>query len=168
MDALKTVADLMVTDPKVIDPETRIEGAWKIMHSEQIRHIPICKEDRLVGLVTQKDLLVNSQNTSFLSLPVAEVMVFRVTTTTSDTSLSAAAREMLEKRISCLPVVQDDKLVGMLTDTDFLKLAVHYLESDEQELTSELKEALEEFENDHPELTMFVSRISDLLAKMGI
>ena len=47
-------------------------------------------------------------------------------------------------------------------------IVVHYLQEDEHELTSELKEALAEFEKDHPEVTMYVSRISDLLAKMGI
>ena len=165
---MKTVADLMITEPRSLDPEAKIERAWKIMHSDRIRHIPICKDGKLVGLVTQKDLLVNSQNTSFLSLPVAEVMVYGVKTAEADESATAAGQRMFDEKVSCLPVVEDGKLVGILTDTDYLKLALQYLDAEDHALTTELRESLEEFEKDHPELTMVVSRLSDFLAKMGI
>ena len=119
---MTTVSDLMSTDVRTLYPESKMAEAWKLMHDHRIRHIPICKGDKLVGLVTQKDLLVNAQNQSLLSLPVAEVMVFSLDTTTSTEDSASAAGKMLEKKISCLPVVDDDKLVGILTDSDFLQV----------------------------------------------
>ena len=121
------VKDLMTVDPARLDPEAKIEDAWKVMHSERVRHVPVCKGDRLVGIVTQKDLLVNAQNTSLLSLPVAEIMVFDVHTVEKDMPAAAAARLMVDEKISCLPVVEDGNLVGIVTDSDFLNLVIELL-----------------------------------------
>ncbi len=119
------ISALMTPNPDSLDPEARIEDAWKLMHDKRIRHIPVCKGDKLVGLITQKDLLVNSQNSSLLSLPVAEVMVFNVNTVHVDDNAKQVAQQMIDKKISCMPVVDDDEnLVGIVTDTDFLKLVV--------------------------------------------
>ncbi len=124
---MSTIPELMSVDPARLDPEARIEEAWKIMHSRRVRHVPVCKGDRLVGLLTQKDLLVNAQNTALLTLPVAEIMVFNVITIDSNTSPEAAATTMLNHKISCLPVVDDDRLVGIITESDFLALLIDLL-----------------------------------------
>ena len=124
---MSTIADLMTASPARLDPEARIEDAWKIMHDHRVRHVPVCKRDKLVGLVTQKDLLVNSQNASLLTLPVAEIMVFNVSTITVDTTPEEAATVMLNDKISCLPVVDGDQLVGIITESDFLKLLIQLL-----------------------------------------
>jgi len=124
---MSNISTLMTKNPASLDPEARIEDAWKIMHTHRVRHVPVVKGDKLVGLVTQKDLLVNAQNRSLLSLPVAEIMVFRVSTITTDTTAEEAAKVMLNKKISCLPVVEDDKLVGIITESDFLKRLIQLL-----------------------------------------
>jgi CBS domain-containing membrane protein len=124
---MSNISTLMTENPVHLDPEARIEDAWKIMHTHRVRHVPVVKGDKLVGLVTQKDLLVNAQNRSLLTLPVAEIMVFRVSTITTDTTAEEAAKVMLNDKISCLPVVEDDKLVGIITETDFLKLLIQLL-----------------------------------------
>lgn len=123
------ISELMRTDPVSLDPEARLEQAWRIMHDNRIRHVPICKDGNLVGLVTQKDLLVNSQNPDLLSLPVAEIMVFNVHTASASTHLVQAARTMLEKRVSCLPVVDGEKLLGIVTESDLIELLVEMLEA---------------------------------------
>ena len=97
------------------------------MHAHRVRHVPVCKGEKLVGLVTQKDLLVNAQNTALLTLPVAEIMVFNVSTITTNTTPEEAAQVMLSDKISCLPVVEDDKLLGIITESDFLKLLIQLL-----------------------------------------
>ena len=124
---MSNISTLMTENPVHLDQEARIEDAWKIMHTHRVRHVPVVKGDKLVGLVTQKDLLVNAQNRSLLTLPVAEIMVFRVSTITTDTTAEEAAKVMLNDKISCLPVVEDDKLVGIITETDFLKLLIQLL-----------------------------------------
>lgn len=124
---MSTISDLMTSNPQRLGPEDKIEQAWKIIRAHHVRHVPVCKGDRLVGLVTQKDLLVNAQNTTLLTLPVAEIMVFNVKTITTDTSPEEAARLMLNDKISCLPVVEGDSLMGIVTESDFLKLLVKLL-----------------------------------------
>lgn len=124
---MKTVAELMSTNPLVLGPESRIQDAWKLMHDKRVRHIPICKGKEMVGLVTQKDLLVNSGNTSLLTLPVAEVMVFSVTTVQKDADAALAAQMMLDERISCLPVIEGNQLVGIITESDFLDRLIELL-----------------------------------------
>lgn len=123
------VKDLMTVGSVTLDPEAKIEEAWKLMHREYVRHIPVCKGDYLVGLVTQRDLLVNAQNTSLLSLPVAEIMVFDVQTVDKDQPAAFAAQRMIDEKISCLPVVENGDLIGIVTDSDFLNLVIKMLSS---------------------------------------
>ena len=124
MSAINT---LITQDPIWLGPEETIEKAWSAMHEHKVRHLPICKGEKLVGLITQKDLLVNSHNRALFTLPVAEVMVYDVHTITPQTSAREAANLMLEHRVSCLPVLEDGKLVGILTETDFLRHLVSFL-----------------------------------------
>ena len=125
---MTTITDLMTRHPIFLDPEARIEEAWKIMHDQRVRHVPVCKGSKLVGLVTQKDLLVNAQSSALLTLPVAEVMVFNVKTITEETDITSAAQMMVNEKISCLPVVNGDELTGILTESDFLNLLINLLQ----------------------------------------
>ncbi len=125
---MKTISEMMSSSPMTIGPEDKIEQAWRVMHDNRMRHIPVCKGDKLVGLVTQKDLLVNASNTALLSLPVAEIMVFDVETIDVSSSPKDAAQLMIKKKISCLPVLDGEELVGIVTDTDFLSLVELLLE----------------------------------------
>ncbi len=125
---MKTIGELMTKDPGWLGPEDRIETAWKMMRKHRVRHIPVCKDGRVVGLLTQKDLLANAQNRSILSLPVAEIMVMDVETADIDTSLADGAKTMIAKKISCLPVVDDGLLSGIVTDTDYLSLVTELLD----------------------------------------
>jgi CBS domain-containing membrane protein len=122
------ITELMTKDPSWLDPEASIEEAWKLMHAQGVRHVPICKHDKLVGLITQKDLLVNAQNTALLSWPVAEIMVMDVLTVDVDSGLREPAKIMHDKKVSCLPVVDDGKLAGIVTETDYLGMLINFLE----------------------------------------
>ena len=122
------ILELGNPDPITLGPESRIEEAWRLMHDNRIRHIPICKGDDIVGLVTQKDLLVNAQNPGLLTSPVAEVMVFNVRCVEPDTDVLTAAKKMFVERISCLPIVDGNALKGIVTESDLLGLLVSMLE----------------------------------------
>ena len=111
------------------------EAGMKQFH---FRHLPVVEGDRLIGVVTQRDLLHVSS--SWLSekaeqrdevihkLPVGEIMRRELVTVTPDDPLLDAARLLWEAKVGCLPVIEDDgTLVGMLTESDFVKLAIQML-----------------------------------------
>jgi CBS domain-containing protein len=107
-----------------------------VMRLGRIRHLPVVDEESsepVVGIVSQRDLFRGALTRAFgygevarrkvmASIVVKEVMTTPVLTTTPDVPLREAARTMLEKKIGCLPVVDGGKLVGILTESDFVAL----------------------------------------------
>jgi CBS domain-containing protein len=105
------------------------------MRLGRVRHIPVLEGERVVGVVTQRDLLAASlskalafdpqQRRTFMrSVDVGEVMSREVVTVAPGASLGEAAALLLARRIGCLPVVKPDgTLVGLVTETDLLRAA---------------------------------------------
>src|SRR5215471_3547253 len=127
------VHELMRRELMTLDEDEHLSMASDLMNLGRIRHIPILSEGRLVGIVTQRDLL-HAAVSSVLGLRraaerewlakvrVAEVMTKDVVTARSDWTIRQAVEVMLERRIGCLPVVDGDHLVGLLSETDCLRL----------------------------------------------
>lgn len=117
-----------------ITPETTLEDAHSLMEKEHIRRLPIVNKDgNLVGIITESDLLKASPskatlldkweiNTLMNTLPVERIMTKDVITIIEDMPLEEAARIMADKKISGLPVVSGEKVIGMLTETDIFKV----------------------------------------------
>jgi len=135
-----SVAEVM-TKALVTLPETAsIWEARHLMTDRRIRHILIVNQDgELVGLLTQRDVLATTVSvladvdageiqTLESSIPVREVMTVEVTAVEEETDLREAARYMLEHKLGCLPVVHSQRLAGIITETDFIKLVLHLLE----------------------------------------
>jgi CBS domain-containing membrane protein len=135
-----SVAEVM-TKALVTLPETAsIWEARHLMTDRRIRHILIVNQDgELVGLLTQRDVLATTVSvladvdageiqTLESSIPVREVMTVEVTAVEEETDLREAARYMLEHKLGCLPVVRRQRLAGIITETDFIKLVLHLLE----------------------------------------
>jgi CBS domain-containing membrane protein len=107
-----------------------------IMKLGRIRHLPVVDEDgKLAGVVSQRDLFhggllralgygTHARQQALGGLVVKEAMKTEVVTTSPDTLLSDAAKLMLEHKIGCLIVLEGDALVGILTEGDFVRLAV--------------------------------------------
>ena len=116
-----------------IPPTTPITDAPKLMRQEKIRRMPVIKDGKLVGIVSDKDLL-NASPSSATSLSiwemnyllskitVGDVMTKDVLTVSPDATLEEAARIMADNKIGGLPVTRDDKVVGIITETDIFKL----------------------------------------------
>jgi CBS domain-containing protein len=126
------VGDLMTSEVTTLHRNEMLSLAEQLMNLGRIRHLPVVDEDgELVGIVSQRDLFLSGLLRALghgkhaaarvrEMLPVKEVMSTDVVTTTRDASLEEAARLMFDKKIGCLPVVENGRLVGILTEGDFV------------------------------------------------
>lgn len=118
------VADLMTKQLRCLRETDDLATAMAAMQELFVRHIPVVDDEgHLSGLVSQRDLL-SLEHRKDLGTPLREIMRTDVATVTSDTPLRTAAETMIYNKYGCLPVVDEDKLVGIITETDFLKLAI--------------------------------------------
>ena len=136
-DGYRTIGQFMSTDLFTLKPDDLIDLAASVMDWRHIRHVPVEDEDgHLVGLVTHRGLLriLNISNrTERYDGPttVREVMIESPVTVSPSTSSLEAIQIMRSNRVGCLPVVEDNELVGIVTSYDFLeasaRLFQHYL-----------------------------------------
>lgn len=113
-----------MTHPVVaITADIPVKQALEIMDEREVRHLPILNEDEtLAGIVTERDLL--KANSDEL---VKNVMPHKVITATEYATLEEAARMMVDNNISSLPVVRNDRLVGIITETDLFSIFLELL-----------------------------------------
>ena len=139
---------IMTTDVITIDVDDNLNAARKIMHDKRIRHLPVVDAGgQVAGLVTITDVLAATD--SFLrdddsklhpeQIPVKDVMVSDVITVDEHAGIRQAAIFLEKHRIGCLPVVTDGKLRGIVTDTDFVGVAINVLEQMETAEDSEFE-----------------------------
>lgn len=133
------VRDRMTPNPICGRPDMPVTEAQKLMRDRRIRHLPVVDEGgALVGLITQRSLLraLPSDVSHFsrfevsyvlAKIKVREVMVHDVLTVGEDTALEEAARIMADRKLGCLPVMQGDTLVGIITDNDVFTIMVDLL-----------------------------------------
>ena len=130
------VKDRMTPNPITIQPETTHKQASELMKEHRIHHLPVVdKQRRIVGLIVEADLLAAQPSPatslsiyeihSLLSkLQVRQIMSHPVHTTTLECPLEEAARLMLDQGVGCLPVMDGDQMVGIITDTDIFEALV--------------------------------------------
>jgi len=130
------VRDLMTDTLFTLRPQDDLTVLYDLMDAKHIRHVPIVDREReLVGLVTQRDLsrsALGTQEDAPLSLQremlrrrrIREIMATEVDTVEPDEDLRVAADMLIENKIGCLPVVEGTHLVGILTESDFVRLFV--------------------------------------------
>ena len=127
------VSKIMVTDVVALDRNASLGIAKDIMDQRRLRHFPVVENGNVVGVVSQRDLLRASlasmlgyeerTKKAFLdNLSIKGIMSDSPITVTADTRISEAARLMVEKKVGCLPVVDGKRLIGLVTETDFLKV----------------------------------------------
>lgn len=134
------VGQWMTKDPLTVGPKESIVLARMIMRQRGIRRLPVVEGDRVVGMVTDRDLReawasdansLSAQELNYIleRIPVRDVMSAPPITVTPETDLEAAVTLLRDKKIGGLPVVSDDRLVGILTDTDIFKAFAQVLHS---------------------------------------
>src|SRR5690606_15606629 len=112
--------DIMTTDLVTIGPDESAGAAWSRMERERIRHLLVVEDGRLVGVLSNQDLGGRHGEAVRQGKTVRELMTPDVVTATPDTSLDEAFEIMREQPIGSLPVMEEGKLVGIVTATDVL------------------------------------------------
>lgn len=126
------VREIMAKDIEVVDRNDNLRTVEERMATKQLRHLPVLEQGEVVGVVTQRDLFKaamssamgygeKAQQAYLQSVRVKEIMVYPVVTIAPDTSVAAAADMMINRGIGCLPVVDNQQLVGIVTKTDLLR-----------------------------------------------
>jgi acetoin utilization protein AcuB len=133
------VADRMSKPPITVRADIGVDEALSLMHSENVRRLPVVdKHGKMVGIVSELDLLKVSPSPattlSIYEIPyllsrikMKDVMTKDVISVTEDTTLEDAARVMADAKIGGVPVLRDDKLVGIITETDLFKVFLEML-----------------------------------------
>jgi len=128
------VRDVMTRDVTTLDRNDKLSVADDVMRLGRIRHLPIVNEDgELEGIVSQRDLFhsgllralgygQHAKQQVLDSLFLKEAMKTDVVTVAPDAPLTAAAQLMFERKIGCLVVIEGKQIVGILTESDFVKL----------------------------------------------
>jgi len=130
------VKDRMTPNPTTITTETSLKAALDLIRSKPFRHLPVLDENgKLVGIVTEKSLVYASPtSTTTLSVfevdyilsrtKIGQIIEGPVITVGPDLPIEEAARVMVDHHIGCLPVVENEKLVGIISDTDIFRVFV--------------------------------------------
>ena len=113
------VAAVMTEAPLTVEPDDPLAAAARTMERHAIRHLPVVADGALVGLLSQRDLLAAADGDRL----VRDVMSEECMVTHPGASAAEAARALLTFKIGCLPVVDEGALVGIVTESDFVRVA---------------------------------------------
>ena len=139
MDTLY-VRDLMTPDPFTVGLEDDLATVYELMETRHVRHIPVVGRDgALEGLVSQRDLArtvlgqvselpVGNQLQLLRSIKVDQVMQREVESIDPNADLRDAGQVILDNKFGCLPVVEGDRLAGILTEADFVRYLLQILQ----------------------------------------
>ena len=127
-----SISDIMTVDPVCLGPEATLVEAGALMRDNRIRHIPIVDDSgALIGLITQRDLLAVASGEKEAHF-AREVMRKKIYTVTESSDMRGAALTMQKYKIGSLPVLKDGEVVGIITDSDYVALAINLLEQLEE------------------------------------
>lgn len=125
------VRDAMTRDVVTLGPEASVGEAWGMVRERKIRHIPIVEGSRLVGIVSDRDLRdvspprgARDQENTLGWVRVRDIMTTDIVTIHPLDTIDHAAREIYDRRIGCLPVVDGGELVGIITSSDMMRALI--------------------------------------------
>lgn len=127
------VGKRMNTNPAIVSKDFSLKQALELTKKHRIRHLPVVDGKKLLGIVSDRDLRQASASSATAleihelrylldRIKVSEIMTKKVITTTPDTPIEVAAKIMRDNMIGCLPVVDKDEFVGLITETEILDI----------------------------------------------
>jgi CBS domain-containing membrane protein len=138
------ISELMTSPVYSLRETDTLQNARVLMEQKRIRHIPITTgANAFRGLITNRDVLANTishladidqatQNEIDAGIPLQEIMRTDVRTVSPEDTVKEAANILYNNKYGCLPVVDNEKLVGIVTEADFLQLTIQLLEAMDQ------------------------------------
>ena len=129
------VSDWMTKKVFTVSPDDSLTDAVALLKEKRIKHLPVVKDDTLEGILSDRDIkeYTPSKSTTLdvfelhyllAKTKVKEVMKTEIITTTPDTSIEEAAMIMYDNNIGCLPVIERERLVGIISDRDIFRVLV--------------------------------------------
>ncbi len=134
------VQDIMVKDVATLDVDDELSLANDIMKLGRIRHLPVVSGKKLVGILSERDLFRSSlvealghepsRTREFMkAVRIQDIMVKNVITLRPEADIREAVELMLTHKIGCIPVVEKGELLGLITETDILRLYLEQLKT---------------------------------------
>ncbi len=123
------VRSYMTPAPHTIGPQQSLVEAHALMREHRIRHLPVLRDGRVVGIVTQRDLMVleTLPDVNPAEVPVEDAMSRDVFAVLPRTPLAKVATEMAERKFGCAVVLDGDRVIGMFTVTDACQALAHLM-----------------------------------------
>ncbi len=130
------VSDWMTKKVYTVTQNDSISDAIKLLKEKKVKHLPVVKDDsRIVGILSDRDIKdytpskvstfdIHELNYILFTTKVSKIMVKNVITAAPDMPIEEAAMTMYDKNIGCLPVVDEDKLIGIISDKDLFRVLV--------------------------------------------
>lgn len=137
---MTSVTSIMTDEILTLTADNTLSDARVLMTEHRIRHVPIVDEhNKLIGLISQRDVLAAEESSLFdidkdsrlereSKVKINDFYRRDIVTISSKASVLKAALTIQKYKIGCLPIVDDDKLVGLVTDSDFVNVAINLLE----------------------------------------
>ena len=124
-----SINEIMTTDLFTLGANATLAEAELLMKARGVRHVPIIDDaKKLIGLITQRDILATEKT----GVSVCDVMRQDIYTISSTADMRSAALMLQKHKIGSLPVLQGETLVGIITDSDYVGLAINLLEQMEE------------------------------------
>jgi CBS domain-containing protein len=135
----QSMREIMTPNPRTVSPEQSVVEAARIMRDEDVGSLPVVEDDRLVGVVTDRDIVVRviAEGRDPSSTSVGQIESRDVVAVTPDQDLDQALAEMARHQVRRLPVVEGDRLVGVVAQADVARKA-------DEEKTGEVVEQISE------------------------
>ena len=141
MDLKKVIMREIMNSPVVtVKHDDQVDAAFDLMQEHKFKHLPVIDADgRIVGVLSDRDIRniafaceARPKGTSdyiFAQTEVHEIMTKNIVTAASDASMQEALEKMTARSIGCLPIVEDERVVGILSATDFLRIMLSMVKS---------------------------------------
>jgi CBS domain-containing protein len=119
-----SIKEVMTRDVRACEPNATVADAAKVMAQEDVGPVPIVEDGRLIGIVTDRDIVVRvvAEGRDPNATTVSEIASTKLVTVSPDDDLDEALKLLAERQIRRLPVVEGDRLVGIVAQADIARL----------------------------------------------
>ena len=166
------ISSVMVKDVLTVPETMQLDDVARLMLDNGIGSVPVMRDDKMVGIVSKADFTTLAVGIAFDKITVKEIMTKDLTVVSSTERLVHARRLMLEEHVGRLPVVDDDKLVGMITSKDLMRAFIDFRKKvPEKYQKSQIKDVhVEDIMSSNPQYVskeMSISEVSNIMIETG-